>query len=245
MFSVWVCVCVLTDVAIFSNKSRFAPTHLFTSGLYYSTDSVIFTVISQTHYTHKQKEQWSKGRSRSSRGSGVSSVVSVSRTRVTCTLAADLSTEARAHLYASLVDPSPRFSNVIVFQMQRLVALLYKTYPKLSENKTPSTLPPIRSTPKKQLHQYQMTDKRRGTKTSWFTGHVIVLKMRNFQNIKESDAWMESNIWRNAWKRTCLVTYMPTNHTLLLLITVKPFIITADYSLIILLMIPKTEEKIN
>lgn len=190
MFSVWVCVCVLTDVAIFSNISRFAPTHLFTSGLYYSTDSVIFTVISQTHYTHthKQKEQCSKGKSHSSRGSGVSNVVSVSRTRVTCTLADDLSTEARAQLYTSLVDPSPRLSNVIVFQMQRFIALLYKTYPKLSENKTPSTLPPIRSTLKKQLHQYQMTDKRRSTKTSRFTGHVIVLKMRNFQNIKESDA---------------------------------------------------------
>ncbi len=106
------------------------------------------------------------------------SVVSCLFTCVTCTLAAHSSTEARAQLYGAQVDPSPRVSDVIVLQMQQLVALLYKTNHRSEpehQNK-PSRLPHT-----SELHCYQMTDNIKDTKPSWITGHVIVLKMRDFK----------------------------------------------------------------
>ncbi len=108
-------------------------------------------------------------------------------TRVTCTLAALSSAEARAQLYGAQVDPSPRVSDVIVLQMQRLVALLYKTNHRSEpehQNK------PSRLSQPPELHRYQMTDNIKDTKPSQITGHVIVLKEERFQNMKESDAWM-------------------------------------------------------
>lgn len=82
-----------------------------------------FKHTKHTHAHTQSKKNVKQECSRRSRLSGVSCLF----TRITCPLAAHPSAEARAQLYGAPVDPSPRVSDVIVLQMQRLVALLYKT----------------------------------------------------------------------------------------------------------------------